>query len=148
MGARFAGWATRIAIPCQKWVDADPSVKTVYAHPEGTAKGYNPHKRGAPSYHPLLAFCTDTKEILQAWFRTGSAYTSNGIVEFMKQLLAQLLNQHRIIFRADSGFFVGALMDLLDNLRHGDPLKVKLRNLHGCSILKEYFNIMFQQNAY
>jgi hypothetical protein len=79
---------------------------------QGSAKGYNPDKRGAPSYHPLLACCTDTKEIPQAWLRTGSAYTSNGIVEFMKQLLAQLPDYHRIVFRADSGFFVGALMDL------------------------------------
>jgi len=55
---------SRIAIQCQKWVDADSSVKTVYGKQQGTAKGYNPHKRGVPSYHPLLAFCTETKEIL------------------------------------------------------------------------------------
>lgn len=120
---------SRIALQCQKWVDADSSVKTVYGRQQGTAKGYNPHKRGAPSYHPLLAFCTDTKEILQAWFRTGSAYTSNGIVEFMKQLLAQLPAYHRIVFRADSGFFVGALMDVLDLGGHGYLIKVKLRGL-------------------
>lgn len=120
---------SRIASQCQKWVDVDSTVKTVYGRPEGSAKGYNPHKRGAPSYHPLLAFCTDTKEILQAWFRTGSAYTSNGIVEFMKQLLAQLPDHHRIVFRADSGFFVGALMDLLDQGAHGYLIKVKLRGL-------------------
>jgi hypothetical protein len=33
---------SRIAIQCQKWVDADSSVKTVYGHQQGTAKGYNP----------------------------------------------------------------------------------------------------------
>ena len=33
-------------------MDADSSVKTVYGRQQGTAKGYNPHKRGAPSYHP------------------------------------------------------------------------------------------------
>lgn len=65
-------------------------VKTVYGCQEGTAKGYNnSHKRGAPSYHPLLAFRTETKEIVQAWLRTGSAYTSNGMVAFMQQLLAR-----------------------------------------------------------
>jgi hypothetical protein len=120
---------SRIALQCQKWVDADSSVKTVYGRQQGTAKGYNPHKRGASSYHPLLAFCTDTKEILQAWLRTGGAYTSNGIVEFMKQLLAQLPDYHRIVFRADSGFFVGALMDLLDAGGHGYLIKVKLKGL-------------------
>lgn len=120
---------SRIAVQCTQWIDVDSSVKTVYGRQQGTAKGYNPHKRGARSYHPLLAFSTATKEILQGWFRTGSAYTSNGIVEFMKQLLAQLPNHHRIIFRGDSGYFVGALLEYLDALGHGYLIKVKLKNL-------------------
>ncbi len=65
-------------------VDVDSTEKTVYGKQEGAVKGYNPHKKGALSYHPLLAFCSDTKEIMQGWFRTGNAYTSNGIVEFTK----------------------------------------------------------------
>jgi hypothetical protein len=81
------------------------------------------------SYHPLLAFCTDTQEILQAWLRTGSAYPSNGIVELMKQLLAQLPQYHRIVLRTDSGFRVGARMDLLDAGGHGYLIKVKLKGL-------------------
>jgi hypothetical protein len=111
------------------WVDVDSSVKTVCGKQEGVAKGYNPHKKGALSYHPQLAFCTETKEILQGWLRTGSAYTSNGIVEFMKQLLAQLPDSQRLLFRGDSGYFVGALLDYLDSLGHGYLIKVKLKNL-------------------
>ena len=111
------------------WVDVDSSVKTVYGQQEGAGKGYNTHKRGALSYHPLLAFCCSTKEILQGWLRTGSAYTSNGIVEFMKQLLAQLPESQRILFRGDSGFFVGMLLDFLDQLGHGYLVKVKLKNV-------------------
>jgi hypothetical protein len=110
-------------------IDVDSTVKTVYGQQEGTAKGYNPHKKGAFSYHPLLAFCTDTKEILQGWLRDGSAYTSNGIVEFTKQLLANLPKETRIFFRADSGFFVGDLLDLLDKSFHDYLIKVKLKNL-------------------
>jgi len=112
------------------WIDVDSSVKTVCGKQEGVAKGYNPHKKGARSYHPQLAFCTTaTKEILQGWLHTGSAYTSNGIVEFMKQLLAQLPDSRHILFRGDSGYFVGALLDHLDGLGHGYLLKVKLKNL-------------------
>lgn len=111
------------------WIDVDSTVKTVYGHQQGASKGYNPHKRGALSYHPLLAFLPQTKEILQAWFRTGDTYTSNGIVEFMKQLLANMSEQQRIIFRGDSVFFVGALMDLLDLHGHGYLIKVKLKGL-------------------
>jgi hypothetical protein len=42
-------------------------VKTVFGFQEGAAKGYNPFKRGALSYNPQVAFCSETKEILQAW---------------------------------------------------------------------------------
>ncbi len=115
----------------QMWIDVDSTVKTVYGHQEGTDKGYNPEKRGALSYHPIIAFCCETKEIMQAWLRPGSSYTSNGIVEFMKQLLAHLPNRVRIVFRGDSGFFVGALLALLESLGHGYLIKVKLRNLAG-----------------
>jgi hypothetical protein len=110
-------------------VDVDSTVKTVYGSQQGSAKGYNPHKKGAMSYHPLLAFCADTKEILQGWLRSGNAYTSNGIVEFTRQLLAHLPNRTRILFRGDSGFFVGALLDLLDNKGHSYLIKVALKGL-------------------
>jgi len=121
--------ASKVAVLQTLWIDVDSSVKTVCGKQEGVAKGYNSHKKGAYSYHPQLAFCTHTKEILQGWLRTGSAYTSNGVVEFMKQLLAQLPASQRIIFRGDSGYFVGALLDHLDALGHGYLIKVKLKNL-------------------
>ena len=113
------------------WIDVDSTVKTVFGHQEGAAKGYNPHKRGALSYNPLVAFCSETKEILQAWLRTGSAYTSNGVTEFMKQLAAQMPARMRMIFRGDSGFFVGELMDWLEAHAHGYLIKVKLKGLNA-----------------
>ena len=122
-GARAFGIVT------QKWIDVDSTVKTVHGRQEGVAKGYNPHQRGALSYHPLLAFCTATKEIVQAWLRTGSAYTSNGIVAFMEQLCAQFPAHQRLVLRADSGFFAGALLEFLEQRGHGYLIKVKLRNL-------------------
>jgi len=121
--------SNKVAALTTLWIDVDSSVKTVFGKQEGVAKGDNPHKKGAYSYHPQLAFCTHTKEILQAWLRTGSAYTRNGIVEFMKQLIAQLADSQRIFFRGDSGYFVGALLDYLDALGHGYLIKVKLKNL-------------------
>jgi len=112
-----------------QWVDVDSTVDTVCGRQEGSAKGFNPKKKGARSYHPQLAFLTETKEILQAWFRTGNVYTSNGVVEFTKQLLAHLPNRMRIIFRGDSGYFDGNLLELLDTRGHGYLIKVKLKNL-------------------
>jgi hypothetical protein len=91
--------------------------------------GYNPHERGAASYHSLLAFCAETKEILQGWHRTGNAYTSNAVDEFMRQLLTHLPNRIRILFRCYSGFFVGNLMDLLDDLGRDYIIKAKFNGL-------------------
>ena len=114
------------------WIDVDSTVKTTYGKKqEGAEVGYNPHKRGAPSYNPQLAFCAATKEILQAWMRCGDSYTSNGIVAFMKQLAAHLPNGARLIFRGDAGYFVGALLDWLDSRGDGYLIKVKLKGLVG-----------------
>jgi len=122
----------QMLIPCRSmWVDVDSTVKTSYGNQEGVEKGYNHHKRGAKSYHPQLAFCSETKEILQGWLRCGSAYTSNGIVAFMQELLAHLPCDIRTIFRGDSGYFSGALLDLLDERGCGYLIKVKLKGLVG-----------------
>ncbi len=97
-------------------VDADSTVKTVYGNQEGAAKGFNSKNKGAKSYHPLLAFVSELKIAVNTWFRTGSAYTSNGICEFIKQTKAILPPTiKRVFFRADSGFFSGALFDLLES---------------------------------
>jgi len=120
-------------------IDCDSTVSTVYGNQEGAAKGYNPHKKGALSYHPILCYCSEMKLLINSWFRTGSAYTSNGICEFLNQTLA-MLPKHikKIFFRADtctvyevrgSGFFSGALFDLLEEGRHEYLVKVKLKNL-------------------
>jgi len=119
-------------------VDVDSTVKTVYGTQQGAEKGYNPSKRGAVSYHPLLAFCAETKEILQGWLRRGDAYTSNGIVDFTKQLLAHLPNKTRILFRGDSGFFSGPLLDLLEKYGHGYLIKVSFKGLNKLLIAQQW----------
>jgi hypothetical protein len=111
-------------------IDCDSSVSTVYGHQEGANKGYNPHKRGALSYHPLLCYCSEMKLLINSWFRTGSAYTSNGICEFMLQTLSILPSKvKQIFFFSFCGFFNCALFDLLEEKGHQYLVKVKLKNL-------------------
>jgi hypothetical protein len=110
-------------------IDMDSTVQGVYGRQEGAQKGYNPHKKGQLAYHPLLAFCAETKEILHSWYRCGSAYTSNGAVEFMKELMAGLRKGVKYLLRADSGFFDGDLLDHLESVEAGYLIKVKLKNL-------------------
>ena len=110
-------------------IDCDSTEQTVYGHQEGASKGYNPKNKGKLSYHPLICFLSEMKIVLNSWFRTGSAYTSNGIVDFMQQTLAALPHSvKRIFFRADSGFFNGKLFDLLEEKGHEYLVKAKLTN--------------------
>ena len=111
-------------------LDADSTVKSVCGHQEGAEKGYKTTKQGAKSYHPLLVFISEMKLLYHTWFRTGSAYTANGIVDFLKEVRASLPNNIReVFFRADSGFFAGGLFDLLESFGWDYLVKVKLKNL-------------------
>ncbi|GJQ24357.1 MAG: hypothetical protein HBSAPP01_21470 [Candidatus Brocadia sapporoensis] len=111
------------------WIDVDSTVDGVYGNQQGAEVGYNPDKKGQKSYHPMIAFVAETKEILHSWFRCGSAYTSNGIVEFMKECMAYTKKRVRVIFRGDSGFFSGELLEYLESVSAGYLVKVKRKNL-------------------
>ncbi|MBF0274242.1 MAG: IS1380 family transposase [Nitrospinae bacterium] len=113
------------------WVDVDSTVVGVCGNPEGADKGYNPSKHGQKSYHPLLAFVSETKEVLHSWLRCGSAYSANGVTAFMRECMARVNKRVRVVLRGDSAFFVEELMNYLDSANAGYLIKVKLRNLEG-----------------
>ena len=121
-------------------IDVDSTVKTTYGFQEGTAKGYNPVKRGARSYNPQLAFCVESKEILQGWLRSGDTYTSNGTVGFLKQLVAQL-DSIDFLLRADSGYFDEKILEWIESQKQKYLIKVKLRNLTSILELQEWTSI-------
>ena len=110
-------------------IDVDSTVKTSYGNQEGSEKGFNSSKKGAKSFHQQIAFCAETKEILQSWYRCGSAYTSNGIVDFMQQLTANLPKNEKFYFRADSGYFSESLLVFLEDNNYDFLIKVKIKNL-------------------
>ena len=111
-------------------LDADSTVSIVYGNQEGAEKGYNPYKKGAKSYHPLLVFVSELKLLYNTWFRSGSAHTANGISEALKEIKDSLpAGIKSIFFRADSGFFSGELLDLLDFFGWDYLIKVRLKNL-------------------
>lgn len=110
--------------------DLDSSVKGVYGNQQGAEKGYNPHKKGQKSYHPLLCFIAETRECFHNWFRSGDAYSANGCVEFMKECFERIPKRvWQIYVRGDSAFFDGALLDLLEQKRAYYMIKVKMKGL-------------------
>jgi len=73
--------------PVQR-IDIDSAVDSVCGTQEGAAKGYNPRKMAhSPTILNWHSWWV-AKKSCKAWFRTGSSYTSNGVDEFVKQLLA------------------------------------------------------------
>ena len=120
-GKKWFGWIT---------LDLDSTVKAVNGSQQGAEKGYNPQKKGQKSYHPLLCFVAETKECLHNWFRTGSAYSANGSVEFMRECFARLPKRvWKVFVRADSAFFDGKLFDFLEQQNSQYLVKVKMKNL-------------------
>lgn len=119
----------------RKWfgritLDMDSTVKGVYGSQQGAEKGFNTKKKGQKGYHPLLCFIAETRECLHNWFRPGSAYTGNGAVEFMKECFSRVPKRvWKVFVRADSGFFNGDLLELLEEKGSQYLIKVKMRNL-------------------
>ncbi len=113
-------------------LDVDSTVKAVCGNQEGTGKGYNPAKKGGRSYHNLIGFIGELKLVVNTWFRDGTAYTANGVCEFIKEIHARLPKKVKgVFFRADSGFFSGELFEQLEKWNWEYLVKVKLRGLRA-----------------
>jgi hypothetical protein len=97
--------------------DMDSVVLTVYGQQQGARVGYNPKKRGRRSYHPLLCFESHGQEFWHGSFRPGHIAAKTGATHFLERCLAKVpstLARSRIRVRADSGFFVGKLLGMLE----------------------------------
>lgn len=112
-------------------IDIDSTVKTVYGNQEGAEEGYNDKKKGAKSYHPIMAFKNSTRECILSWLRPGNSHTANNSVGFIKQLMSMLSPKIRQkLIRADSGFFSESIIECIESYKNTDYLiKVKLKNL-------------------
>ena len=96
-------------------VDLDSTVITKYGQQEGSARGYNPNKRGRNSHHPLMAFVSQTHMVANAWLRPGNTADNSSCVEFMQETFNEALKGKRIgLVRADSGFYTEDILSYLE----------------------------------
>lgn len=96
-------------------IDFDSTVITRYGEQQGSAKGYNPNKKGRNSHHPLMAFVSQTRMVANAWLRPGNTADSSSCKEFMEETFNEVLQNKRIgLVRADSGFYTQDLLDYLE----------------------------------
>lgn len=97
-------------------IDFDSTVITRYGNQEGSAKGYNPNKRGRNSHHPLMAFISQTRMVANGWLRPGNTADSSSCVEFMQETFNEALKSKRIgLVRADSGFYTQKILEYLED---------------------------------
>ncbi len=95
----------------------DSVVLTLYGQQQGARLGYNPKKKGRPSYHPLLCFESHGQEFWHGSLRPGDAAANTGARFFLKRCLQKVpshIAHSRIRILADAGFFSGKLIDELD----------------------------------
>ncbi len=64
------------ALPDPLILDWDATVQTKYGHQEGAAIGYNPHRPGRRSLHPLLAVAAGTRLCVAYRFRSGDTVSA------------------------------------------------------------------------
>ncbi len=74
--------------PTRVIFDVD-SVLVVYGKQEQARIGYNPVKRGRPSYHPLLCFEGESRNFWHGELRPGDAHTASGVHDLVKACFRQ-----------------------------------------------------------
>ena len=102
------------------WFDFDSTARTLYGHQEGVAKGYNPHKQGARSYHPLLCAEAHLGDCLGGKLRHGNASSAAGVLDMLDEVLAIVpagVRETRV--RADAGFYDTKFIEKLKENRIG-----------------------------
>lgn len=92
-------------------LDADSTMITTNGNQEASAYI---HHYEAVGYHPLVINEYQSKLLLFSSLRTGSAYSSNGIIEALEQILSVLTNNGNIRFRGDSAFHRRDLFEFLE----------------------------------
>jgi len=125
----------------------DSVVLTLYGHQQGARKGYNPRKKGRPSYHPILCFEAHGQEFWHGSLRPGDAASSTGARFMVRRCLEKVpssIARSRIRFLADSGYFGGKLVGDLDQAGCGYIIvasKVKnfLLAAHGAGFKPMHF---------
>jgi len=95
-------------------LDIDSSVITRYGNQQGAKKGYNKHKPGRKSQHPIIAFVSDIEMVANFWLRSGDSHTANNFQSFLEQTLSYFENKNIGLLRLDSGFYDGKIFEYLE----------------------------------
>ena len=99
------------ALPDRFIADWDSTVNTRYGHQEDAALGYNPHKRGRKSHHPLICVAARTRLCLHLEWRPGDTVSATDWPPAMEKLWRHPTIRERLwLNRGDAGFGQEAIL--------------------------------------
>lgn len=110
--------AEMLGHPAQVIFDLDSTVLTVYGHQERAAVGYNPKKRGRPSYLPLLCCEGRTQDCWEGSYHAGNTNVTAVTLPLLARAFAKLpepIRQVRV--RADGAFFDHKIIEFIEQKR-------------------------------
>ena len=99
-------------------LDFDGSVISTGRYVEGTAVGYNNHRKGERSYYPLLCTIPQTAQVLDAFHRAGNVHDSHRAIDFMRACIEAVRSRLPLAIvesRKDSIFFSDKIVDFLNS---------------------------------
>jgi len=97
--------------------DLDTKVLTVYGQQQGAKVGFNPKKRGRPSYQPLLCFEGKTGDIWEGSYLSGDIHPAPHTIDVLERSISKLPSGIREIrMRADSAFFDHTIAEYLQGI--------------------------------
>ncbi len=112
-------WRTEmLGHPSRAIFDLDSTVLTVYGRQERAEVGYNPKKRGRPSYLPLLCFEGQTQDCWEGSYHAGNTNVTAVTLPLLARAFAKLpgpVPQVRV--RADGAFFDRKIIEFIEGKR-------------------------------
>ena len=134
LGRMDAGSVEKVRLLCREYVllrlqeqsfprvtlDFDGSVIPTGRYAEGTAVGYNNHRKGERSYYPLFCTVAQTAQVLDVYHRAGNVHDSHRSIEFMRRCIEAVRSRLPAAIlesRKDSAFFSDNTVDFLDSQR-------------------------------
>ncbi len=112
-------WRTAMTRQSAKAIfDLDTTVLTVYGRQERAEVGYNPKKRGRPSYLPLLCFEGNTQDCWEGSYHPGDTHVSTITIPLLERAFAKLPEPIRAVrVRADGAFFDHKIINFIEEKR-------------------------------
>jgi hypothetical protein len=107
--------------------DLDSTVLTVYGHQERAAVGFNPKKRGRPSYLPLLCVEGQTGDCWAAEYYPGDTHVATVTVPLWETACAKVPPSVRTVrVRADSAFYDHEIVEALEARHAGYTIVARM----------------------